>query len=109
MQVFNCYRVVVGESSLGPYSESGFIVADGFLEVLGAVAGGEFGVGGAEVVLGHGPVGGEVIFGVDRESGLIALDGLLKVVPPVAGGEFLVADAEVVLGHGPFLGESRLW
>ena len=54
LQVLSCNRVVVGKVFSGVDGEGGLIAADGLLKILPAVAGGEFPVGVAEVVLGGG-------------------------------------------------------
>lgn len=70
-KVFRYKRVLMGESVPGVNGEGFPVTGDGVLEVLGAVARGEVLVGVSEVVLGHGPVSGEIFLEFPQNLGYI--------------------------------------
>ena len=88
---------------------------DGLVEQLGGPRplrpGGEVAEGGAQVVLGHGPVLGQLLAGVDLECGAVGLDGLVEQLggprPLRPVGEVAEGVAQVVLGGGPVLEIGR--
>ena len=80
-------------------------VVDGVVEILDAVAANTVLERVAEVVLGCGPLLGEVGAGVDLERGVVGGNGVVEVPGAVAADTFSERVAEAVLGHGPVLGE----
>ncbi len=85
--------------------QGALVVADGLLEVLGAVAADAVAVGGAQVVLGCGPLLGKGLACVYLQGALEVADGLLQVFGPVAADAVAVDVAQVVVGHRPIGGE----
>jgi hypothetical protein len=66
-----------------------FKAGDGLLQVGGPVPRRQVLVGVAQVVLGRGPVLGEVLLGVDAQGGGVAGDGTMDVFRTVAQSGFL--------------------